>query len=445
MSNITKDKFIRVENSISDQEKLSTENLTFFQDAFRRIRTNKVSMISMYFLLFIVVMAIVGPYFNQHSYKSTVYEIQDEYIELINTSVGGDEIEALDEEISVLNDIVYDPDNGLTAEELTELREELKDLRAEKKDLQVIKKEVDQRLTDYKLDYIKLPPRIKGLENLGIFDGTVKRSIPEYALANYEEDEYKLLDTYHNEEYDETYVTIKEYLYVINGADDHYYTFGTDDLGRDTFTRLWFGARISLYIGLLAAVIDMSIGVTYGMVAGFFGKRVDLVMMRIVEVIANIPALVILMILLVLLKPGLVSLSLAIGLTGWTGVARVVRAQVLKLKNQEFILAARTLGASNQRMIAKHIFPNVIGQIIVMATFSIPGAIFYEAFLSFIGLGLPAPMASLGVLINDGREFLHTYPHMIIIPIILITFLILSINLLANGLRDALDPKMRKN
>ena len=201
--------------------------------------------------------------------------------------------------------------------------------------------------------------------------------------------------------------------------------------------------------------------VAYGTIAGFYGgTMVDNLMMRFAEIWGSIPAFVLMIIMISIEKkiaqfllgivPSLsgqsirfIILIFAMSLSGWIGVARVVRAQILKLRDQEFILASRTLGASKVRLMTKHLFPNIIGQLVVMATFSIPGAIFYEAFLTFIGLGLPIPMSSLGVLVNDGYKAIQSKPSMLLIPAFIMSVLMLSINLLANGLRDALDPRMR--
>lgn len=297
--------------------------------------------------------------------------------------------------------------------------------------------------------YAQLPPRIPVLEKLGIFDGTLtievnEKTLPELGLK---EGQYKIVDTF--ERKGNTYVTVKEYTYQILGIEDEYYFFGTDILARDVWTRVWYGARISLLIGFYAMIIDILIGVIYGGIAGFFGGTLlDDIMMRIIEILYGIPSLVILFILFMFIKPGIVPIAIAIALTGWISVARMVRAQFLRLRDQEFVLAARTLGASSGRIIIKHLIPNVVAQIVIMASFEIPSAIFYEAFLAFIGVGLDITRPSLGVLINNALNTTYgamTYVYQLVIPSIILSLLMLSINLLGNGLRDALDPRMRNN
>lgn len=260
-------------------------------------------------------------------------------------------------------------------------------------------------------EHANLPPRIPVIEKLGIFDGTV-------------------------EDRD---------IYAKKDVKDVYYWFGTDNLGRDIWTRVWVGTRVSLYIAFLAMIIDMFIGMTYGLISGYIGGRTDNIMQRIIEIISGIPQLVVVTLFVMILNPGILSISLALVLTGWIGMSRVVRSQVLKLKELDFILASKTLGASSKQIILKDLLPNIFGQVIIMSMFSIPSAIFYESFLAFIGLGLQPPMASLGVLINDGYKSILVYPHIIIFPVIVLAILMLSFNLLADGLRDALDPKMKQN
>jgi oligopeptide transport system permease protein len=223
-----------------------------------------------------------------------------------------------------------------------------------------------------------------------------------------------------------------------------YYWFGTDDLGRDIWTRIWEGTRISLYIAFLAAALDLVIGVAYGSISAYYGGRVDNVMQRIIEVLIGIPSLIVIILLILVLQPGIVSITLAMVITGWVNMARIVRGQVLKLKNQEFILASKTLGARDTRLMGGHLIPNTLGPIIITTMFTIPNAIFTEAFLSFIGLGLQPPIASLGTLVNDGFKMMKIYPHMLMYSSVIISLIMISFNLLGDGLRDSLDPKMRK-
>lgn len=222
----------------------------------------------------------------------------------------------------------------------------------------------------------------------------------------------------------------------------HY--FGTDSLGRDLWSRIWYGAKISLLIALLACALDVIIGVSFGAISGYYGGRVDDIMQRFVEILYSIPNMVIIILMLLWFEPGIIPIAVALAITGWVPMARIVRAQVLKLKSQEFVLAARTLGASHSRIMVKHLLPNVMGPIVVAVTFSIPHAIFFEAFLSFIGLGLRPPEASLGVLVNEGSKYLQLFPYQLLWPAAIICLIMFSFNLLGDGLRDALDPKMKK-
>lgn len=221
--------------------------------------------------------------------------------------------------------------------------------------------------------------------------------------------------------------------------------FGTDDLGRDVFVRVWQGGRISLTIGLLAALIDLCIGVIYGGIAGYRGGRTDEIMMRIVDVLWGLPYLLTVILLLVVMGPGLGTIIVALTVTGWLNMARLVRGQVLQLKEQEFVLAAVALGAGTKRLLFKHLIPNAMGPIIIMLTLTVPQAIFAEAFLSFLGLGVQAPVASWGTMINDALiTVLSGEWWRLFFPALFLSLTMLAFNAFGDGLRDALDPKMRK-
>lgn len=268
-------------------------------------------------------------------------------------------------------------------------------------------------LSQYTYDGVDAPrqflgPRIPFIENVGIFNGKSGVNTYEGIYAN------------------------------------AYHFFGTDHLGRDLWVRVWSGCRISLFVAAAAVLINVFIGMIYGMISGYFGGKVDNLMQRFQEIVNSIPTLVILTLLLLLMKPSLYTIIIALALTEWVGMARITRAQVLKIKEQEFILASKTLGASSFFIIFKEVLPNIFGQIIIMAMMSIPNAIFYEATLAMIGLGIPGPQASLGTLINDGFKSFLVTPFLLIIPVVVLAILMLSFNLMADGLRDAFDPKMKE-
>lgn len=225
-------------------------------------------------------------------------------------------------------------------------------------------------------------------------------------------------------------------------SSDHW--FGTDDLGRDIFVRTWYGARISLIVGLAAAAIDLFIGVIYGGIMGFFGGRVDNIMNKFSEILYSIPYLLVVILLLVVLEPSLGTIILALTITGWITMSWIVRGEIMQLKNREFVLASRSMGAGSARLLFKHLLPNAVGPIIVTITLSVPNAIFAEAFLSFLGLGVQAPIASLGSMINDSLTGWLYYPWRFLFPAILISLTMLSFNIFGDGLRDALDPKLKK-
>lgn len=233
-------------------------------------------------------------------------------------------------------------------------------------------------------------------------------------------------------------------LGLYNSAPSSTHWFGTDDLARDMFVRVWYGARISLFIGLAAALIDLIIGVLWGSTAGLAGGRVDNIMMRIADVLTAVPYLLIVIILLVVMEPGLVPMIIALSITGWINMARIVRGEVLSIKNQEFVLAARTLGAGKWHLIKRHLVPNALGAILVTMTMTVPVAIFTEAFLSYLGLGVSLPKASWGTMASEGSKALRSAPWRLLFPALFISLTIFAFNAVGDGLRDALDPKLRK-
>ncbi|MBR1584570.1 MAG: ABC transporter permease [Clostridia bacterium] len=223
---------------------------------------------------------------------------------------------------------------------------------------------------------------------------------------------------------------------------DYTFLFGTDDLGRDLWTRTWYGARVSLLIAFVTIIIDMIIGMSYGLISGYFGGAVDNVMQRFVEIANSVPRLVIVSVLAIFMPKGMGLVIVALLLTEWIGMSKIARAEMLKIKEQEYVLASRTLGARNGHIIFKEILPNTIGPIITQVMFSIPTAIFTEAFLSFVGVGIVLPQCSVGTLIEDGFNNITTLPYQILPPIIVLALLMLGFNFIGDGLREALAPKL---
>jgi len=229
-----------------------------------------------------------------------------------------------------------------------------------------------------------------------------------------------------------------------NQAPSWAHLFGTDDLGRDMFERTWKGAQISLFVGFAAALIDLIIGIIYGGIMGYYGGKVDEVMNRFAEIIYAIPHLLVTILLLVVMEPSLTTIIVAMSITGWINMAWIVRGQIMQLKNQEYALASKALGAGAMRIIFRHLIPNAMGPILVTLTLTVPSAIFTEAFLSFLGLGVQSPVASWGTMINDGVKSMTLYPWRLMFPAFFLSLMMFAFNVFGDGLRDAFDPKLKK-
>ncbi|WP_410795702.1 ABC transporter permease [Paenibacillus sp. J5C2022] len=234
------------------------------------------------------------------------------------------------------------------------------------------------------------------------------------------------------------------YLDNTNAAPSAAHWFGTDDLGRDMLERTWKGAQVSLFVGVVAALIDLVIGIIYGGIMGYFGGKVDEVMNRFSEILAAIPYLLVVILLLVVMEPSITTIIIAMSITGWINMAWIVRGQIMQLKNQEYALASKSLGAGAFRIIFRHLIPNAMGPILVTLTLTIPNAIFTEAFLSFLGLGVQSPVASWGTMIDEGVSAIDLFPWRLLFPAFFLSLTIFAFNVLGDGLRDAFDPKLKK-
>lgn len=416
-SNITPDMWKPLDKSQKDSEKVVRKSLTFWQDASRRMKENKVSMVSMVVIVLIILLCVLVPMFYPLTYEDQnldfanipltleLYEIDGDYIymnkeyKLIKTDYDGTLIEmySMKKDDIINRKYIYDI-NGHDV------------------------------VVDYSY-YFNAKKEFLNLEKKSKRDPSVDLAKAQIKLDNTKKFEI----TCDGQE-----------ISTVHKVRNKTYIWGTDNLGRDLFIRVLYGGRISLIVGFVAAFVNLIIGVLYGGISGYVGGSVDNIMMRIVDVINAIPTLLYVILLMVIMGSGMMPIIVALSITYWLAMARLVRGQVIGLKDQEFILAAQSLGASTKRILFRHLIPNIMGPIMVSVTMQIPNAIFTEAFLSFVGLGVSAPVASWGSLCNDALQGFMEYPHQLFFPAIAISVTILAFNLFSDGLRDALDPKQRK-
>ena len=433
-----------LEQEEKDAEKIERPSLTFLQDGWRRLRSNWVAMFSMVVILLITVGAIVIPWFWPYTYKQQNLDLANVLASMETYPMSNGKNVYVTPQYTL---IVMDSKGNL--EGLAESGR--KDMIGKKNYYTVDGVDL---CVDYSL-YSAATAEYRSLEKKADAAGTdmVETSDADY-LVNYFEQRGDVVPEQISLE--EAYNILEnkmERVVVTAGGEkltetvrlrNHTYLLGTDGLGRDLFIRIVYGARISLLVGFFAAFINFVVGVFYGAIAGYLGGEVDNIMMRVIDILDSIPMTLYVILIMVVVGPGLVSIILALGLTFWVKMARIVRGQVLTLKQQEFVKAAIVTGADTKRIIVKHLIPNMMGPIMVNIAMQIPSAIFNEAFLSFVGLGISAPMASWGTLCNDALAGIYVYPYQMVFPAIAISVTILTFNLFSDGLRDAFDPKQRK-
>ncbi|QGU94951.1 ABC transporter permease subunit [Clostridium bovifaecis] len=425
MEKIDRSLFEHVGKNLEEAQAIKRPSMSYLEDAMRRLKKNKPAMISFWVLLVLILMSLIGPIISAkvqgHDYRQQNLANQNQTSVMTNQR-----------SVSVVKNQVFKYDT-------------------------------------YKPNLRKTKTVFKGVQFKGT--GTLEFKVGNKSEASYQGDkkEYSLAITVDS---DDNWKSVVEKLnaesdkmlqqdsdfrgikfkrsgsnLIVETKGDKWfnkqYWFGTDEFGRDLFTRLWKGGRTSFLIAFVAVIITVFIGIVYGGVAGYLGGTVDTLMMRFVEIIMVVPDLLYIILLLTVMKPGLGPIIIVLAATGWMQTAMIVRGEVLRLKNSEYVIAAEVLGADSKRIIFKHLIPNTMGPIIVNMTMMIPRMIFSEAFLSFIGLGIPAPMASWGSLVNAGASIFTQYPQQLLVPALALSLTMLAFNILGDGLRDALDPKLR--
>lgn len=408
-----------IEHDFALSENIQRKSLTFSQDVWRRFKQNKTSMVSLFVIVLITLAAVFLPYVWKYTYSQQDLSYANVPFRLTLYEVDNGTTFYVTNDYNVLM-VSREGVLGKMAENTVD------DPVYRRKVFSVDGKDVEINYSSFfqaKKDLYMMRIAAKQGKDIDIAAEERKvENMPRYTV------------TVDGKEFKPT-LTVRNKNFIL----------GNDALGRDLFIRIIYGARISLTVGFSAALVCLIVGILYGGIAGYFGGRADNLMMRVVDIINTIPTLLYVILLRVLFDDGgLVTIIFTLGLTYWVVMARLVRGQVLSLKEQEFVLAAKSLGAPTDFILLRHLIPNIMGPVMVSMTMQIPNAIFTEAFLSFVGLGVSAPVASWGTLCNDALEGLYTYPQQLLFPAAAISITILAFNLLGDGMRDALDPKLRK-
>lgn len=424
---LDKDAFEVVGKNLSEAQKLTRPSMSYLEDAFRRIRKNKPAILSFCILVILIVMSIIGPIISKklydHDYSKQNLSVQNQTFIVSNQR-----------SLKLSSNSVFKYEKYKPNLRKTELSFNSVTLNKAGGKLSFIVGDKSEESFQGDEKEYKLEVKIDANSDWNT------------VLAKLNDASSKLLSEDHNfrgVSFKKSGNNLKIETVGVKKFNNKYW-FGTDVFGRDLFTRLWEGGRVSFLIAFVSVFFTVLLGIVYGGVSGYIGGRADTIMMRVIEVLMVVPDMLYILLLLTVLKPGLFPIIIVMAATSWMGTARLVRGEVLRLKNSEYVIAAQILGASSEKIIFRHLIPNAMGPILVNMTMMIPHMIFAEAFLSFIGLGVPAPFASWGVLVNEGARVFTQFPHLLIIPGIAISLTMLAFNILGDGLRDALDPKLRK-
>lgn len=425
-------------DSASPEEKSSMvqerKSVSYWRDAWRRFRSNVISMVSLGVFFAIVFFAFAGPNFISYDYKEQYRKA---------SKLGPMEYSEEEEKARELlksADMIYD--TALSPGSITSLK-------------------AGEYYFEYKGKVYSFTLDKKLSKSVILFNSDSSTPLIIGKEGDYENGSFLKTEVL---EYKDKEGESAERLTLVRKVSPH--VFGTDSQGRDLMARCMYGARVSLIIGIVAALIVLVIGSVYGSISGLLGGKVDFIMMRIIDLIISIPSvLMVLLLQVVISEPlqiwfdssnnsfvkslsdlgvGIVSIFITFALLYWVSMARIIRGQVLQLKQQEYVTAARALGAGNGRIIKRHLLPNCVGQLVVATCLQIPSAIFLESFLSYLGMGVSAPMASLGSMCSDAIDTITQFPYRMIFPAVILTIMVLSLNLIGDGLRDALDPRLKK-